>query len=175
MDQLETMEDSNTIRRGVTLTMSQVILRDLMDTMLRSMEQMTSPGEQMATVILTLTQIPFTTGMIKVMLTSAMHVVDMDVHCAVDMDTSTREDNLDIMVMDSRLALELDTLTPTLERNQDPHTTSMDMELEDATHRDGPMDMEADMVKDMERDMDLLTDGLNSMDMEKATQAQRDL
>jgi hypothetical protein len=48
------------------------------------------------------------------------------------------------------------------------------MELVDATLRDGPMDMEADTVKDMERDMDLLTDGLNTMDTERATQVARD-
>ena len=135
---------------------------------------MTSLGEQMATEIHTRTKMACTTGTTRVMPTPATPAVVTDAPCVVVMGTSTREEPLDIMVTDSRLDSELATLMLISVPNQGPPTTSTDMELVDATLRDGPMDMEADTVKDMERDMDLLTDGLNTMDTERATQAPRD-
>merc|ERR1711934_428013 len=105
---------------------------------------------------------------------SAIPAVVTDAHFAVDTDTSTREDHSDITVTDSRPDSVLATATPTSERSQDHPTTSTDMELVDATPRDGPMDMEADTDSDTERDTELPTDGLNTTDMERVTQAPRD-
>jgi len=154
MDQPENMVVTNMTEFGVTDIMSQVTLRDSMDTMLRSMVLMISLGDQMALPMLILTVMTSTIGMTKVMHTFAMPVEVMDALSAVDMDTSTREELSDTTDTTSRWDSELDTLTLTLERSQDHHTTDTSTELVVVILRDGPMDMVEDMVKDMERDTD---------------------
>ena len=174
MDQPENMVVTNMTEFGVMDIMSQVTLRDLMDITLRSMELMTLPGDQMALPMLILTMMTSTIGMTKVMHTFAMPVEVMDALSAVDMDTSTREELSDTTDTTSRWDSELDTLTLTLERSQDHHTTDTSTESVVVIPKDGPMDMEEDTDSDTERDTDLPTDGLCTMDMDTETQAPRD-
>merc|ERR1719499_2546021 len=112
--------------------------------------------------------------MTKVMLTFATLVEVTDVLSVEDTDTSTREENSDTTDTTSRWDSELDTLTLTLERSQDHHTTDTSTESVVVIPKDGPMDMEEDTDSDTERDTDLPTDGLCTMDMDTETQAPRD-
>ena len=70
--------------------------------MLRSMALMTLPGDQMASRIHILTVIKTTTGMTKVMVTSAMPVEVMDALFVEDTVTSIREENSDTTDTTSR-------------------------------------------------------------------------
>ena len=115
MDQPRSLVVSSTTKPGVTLTTSQVTLRDSMDTTLRSMELMTSPGVQMAMPMPTPTQTPSTTGTTKVMPTSAMHVEDMDALFAEDMAMDTETPSLVSTDIAWTLGLVLDITTSTSE------------------------------------------------------------
>ena len=138
------------------------------------MGPMTSPGDQMDSTTLTPITTTLTTGMTKVMPTSAMHVEDMDALFAEDMAMDTETPSLVSTDIPWPLDLVLDITTSTSETRWDPHITDMDMVLEDATLKDGPTDTETDMDLATERDMVLPTDGDSIMDMDTETQAQRD-
>ena len=110
MDQPENMVVTNTIEFGVMDIMSQVTSRDLMDIMLKSMELMTSLGDQMASPTHTLTVMTSTTGMTKVMLTFATLAEVTDVLSVEDTVTSTREEHSDTTDTTLRWDSVLDTL-----------------------------------------------------------------
>ena len=97
-----------------------------------------------------------------------------DVPSAVDMVMDTEMLSLESMDILLRLDSVLATTTSTSVTSQDPHITDMDTESEDATPRDGPMDMETDTVLDTDTDTVSPTDGLSTMDMDTETQAPRD-
>ena len=174
MDQPRTMETTNMTEFGAMVITSQEMLRDSTITMPKSMELMTLPGDQMASRTLTLTTTIITIGMTKVMDSSVMLAEVMGASFAEAMAMVTETPPSATTVTVSRLASVSVTAMPTSETSQDHLTTGMDMELEDATPRDGPMATETGMELAMERDMDLLIDGVSSMDMVMAIQAAKD-
>jgi len=103
-----------------------------------------------------------------------MDVEVTDVSSALDMDINTEMPLSETTVTPSRLDSEMVTPTLTSETNQDHLTTNTDTESEVDTPRDGPMDMEADMVSVTDTDTVLLTDGPPTTVMDTETQAPRD-
>merc|ERR1719356_608898 len=124
---------------------------------------MTPLGDQTDSETQSPTRTPPTTGMTRVMDTSATPVEVTDATFAENTDTTSRRDSV------------LDITTPTSVTRSDHHITSTDTESVDATPRDGPTDMEADTDSDTERDTVLPTDGPCTTDMERVTHHPRDL
>merc|ERR1712048_289269 len=118
---------------------------------------------------------PPTTGMTRVMDTSATPVEVTDATFAVDTDTNTPTLSGATTGTTSRRDSVLDITTPTSVTRSDHHITSTDTESVDATPRDGPTDMEADTDSDTERDTVSPTDGPCTTDMERVTHHPRDL
>ena len=115
LDQLRTMVTTSMTESGDMDTTSQVTLRDSITITLRSMGPMTSPGDQMDSTTLTPITTTLTTGMTKVMPTSAMHVEDMDALFAEDMAMDTETPSLVSTDIPWPLDLVLDITTSTSE------------------------------------------------------------
>jgi len=164
---------TDTTKFGVTVTTSQVMSIDSRTTTLRSTELMISLGDQTASPTHTLRTIPSTTGMTRVMVTSAMDVEVTDADSVEDMDTDTLKPHGDTTDTTSRRDSESVTPTPTSVTSLDQLITNTDTELVVATLKDSPTDMVADMDSDTERDTDVPTDGQCTTDTERVTHPPR--